>query len=156
MTQTKQPPVNPERFNLEVMYGMYQTGIGALELRRPKVRDRTADAPDDQKVRFTSSIRPKWARRSPSLDALLPVLYLRGISTGDFQEALSALLGPDAANLSPNVISRLTAGWQKDYYQVSLSETHAATHPASPPNHLWSPELGGWAGRRGGWMGSRQ
>ena len=92
-----------------------QTGIGALELRRPKVRDRTADAPDDQKVRFTSSILPKWARRSPSLDALLPVLYLRGISTGDFQEALSALLGPDAANLSPNVISRLTAGWQKDY-----------------------------------------
>ena len=92
-----------------------QTGIGALELRRPKVRDRTAEAPDDQKVRFTSNILPKWARRSPSLDALLPVLYLRGISTGDFQEALSALLGPDAPNLSPNVISRLTAGWQKDY-----------------------------------------
>jgi len=92
-----------------------QTGIGALELRRPKVRDRTAAAPDDQKVRFTSNILPKWARRSPSLDALLPVLYLRGISTGDFQEALSALLGPDAPNLSPNVISRLTAGWQKDY-----------------------------------------
>jgi transposase-like protein len=92
-----------------------QTGIGALELRRPKVRDRTADAAADRKVRFTSNILPKWARRSPSLDALLPVLYLRGISTGDFQEALSALLGPDAPNLSPNVISRLTAGWQKDY-----------------------------------------
>ncbi len=92
-----------------------QTGIGALELRRPKVRDRTADAAADRKVRFISNILPKWARRSPSLDALLPVLYLRGISTGDFQEALSALLGPDAPNLSPNVISRLTAGWQKDY-----------------------------------------
>jgi len=92
-----------------------QTGIGALELRRPKVRARPAAAPDDQKVRFTSNLLPKWARRSPSLDALLPVLYLRGISTGDFQEALSALLGPDAPNLSPNVISRLTAGWQKDY-----------------------------------------
>ncbi len=92
-----------------------QTGIGAIEIRRPKVRDRTGDAAKDGKLRFTSNILPRWARRSPSLDALLPVLYLRGISSGDFQEALSALLGPDAPNLSPNVISRLTAGWQKDY-----------------------------------------
>jgi hypothetical protein len=57
-------------------------------------------------VRFTSHSLPRWARRARSLDALLPVLYLRGISTGDFQEALSALLGPDAPNLSPGVISR--------------------------------------------------
>ena len=55
------------------------------------------------------------ARRSKSLDALLPALYLRGISTGDFQEALSALLGTDAPNLSPSVITRLTAGWQEEY-----------------------------------------
>ena len=55
------------------------------------------------------------ARRTKSLDALLPVLYLRGVSTGDFQEALSALLGKDAPNLSPAVISRLTAEWQTDY-----------------------------------------
>ena len=92
-----------------------QTGIGAIEVRRPKVRDRASDAPEIEKARFSSNILPKWARRSPSLDALLPVLYLRGISTGDFQEALSALLGPDAPNLSPNVISRLTAGWKTDY-----------------------------------------
>jgi transposase-like protein len=91
-----------------------QTGIGALDVRRPKVRDRAA-GPDDEKVRFTSGILPKWARRSKSLDALLPVLYLRGISTGDFQEALSALLGPDAPNLSPGVISRLTGEWQQEY-----------------------------------------
>jgi len=58
---------------------------------------------------------PKWARRSRSLDALLPVLYLRGISTGDFQEALAAILGKDAPNLSPSVISRLTGEWQQDY-----------------------------------------
>src|SRR5271166_5760233 len=57
----------------------------------------------------------KWARRTKSLDALLPVLYLRGVSTGDFQEALGALLGKDAPNLSPAVISRLTADWQADY-----------------------------------------
>ena len=92
-----------------------QTGIGAIEVRRPKVRDRSTDFPEAEKVRFSSNILPKWARRSKSLDALLPVLYLRGISTGDFQEALSALLGPDAPNLSPGVISRLTAGWQVNY-----------------------------------------
>lgn len=91
-----------------------QTGIGALDVRRPKVRDRAA-TPDDEKVRFSSSILPKWARRSRSLDALLPVLYLRGISTGDFQEALAAILGKDAPNLSPSVISRLTGEWQQEY-----------------------------------------
>ncbi len=92
-----------------------QTGIGALDVRRPKVRDRAVDQAEDRKLRFTSNILPRWARRSKSLDALLPVLYLRGISTGDFQEALSALLGADASNLSPGVISRLTAGWQEGY-----------------------------------------
>ncbi|MGH3803086.1 MAG: IS256 family transposase [Pseudonocardiaceae bacterium] len=92
-----------------------QTGIGALEVQRPKVRDRAGDVPEAETIRFTSNILPKWARRSRSLDALLPVLYLRGISTGDFQEALSALLGADAPNLSPGVVSRLTAGWQADY-----------------------------------------
>lgn len=91
-----------------------QTGIGALDVRRPKVRDRAA-GPADGKVRFTSAILPKWARGSRSLDALLPVLYLRGISTGDFREALSAILGADAPNLSPSVISRLTGGWQQEY-----------------------------------------
>jgi len=92
-----------------------QTGIGALDVRRPKVRDRAADVQSEQKIRFSSGILPRWARRSKSLDALLPVLYLRGISTGDFQEALSALLGPDAPNLSPGVISRLTGEWQQVY-----------------------------------------
>ncbi len=90
-----------------------QTGIGPLSVRRPKVRDRAEDA--EKKVRFTSRILPKWARRSTSLDALLPVLYLRGVSTGDFQEALAALLGPDAPNLSPGVVTRLTAGWEAEY-----------------------------------------
>ena len=92
-----------------------QTGIGSLDVQRPKVRDRLATADPSKKIRFTSNILPKWARRSVSLDALLPVLYLKGISTGDFQEALSAIMGPDAPNLSPSVISRLTAGWQAQY-----------------------------------------
>ena len=91
-----------------------QTGVGPVEVRRAKVRDR-GYVVAEEKIRFTSSILPKWARRTKSLDALLPVLYLRGVSTGDFQEALSALLGKDAPNLSPAVISRLTAEWQTDY-----------------------------------------
>lgn len=78
-----------------------QTGIGALDVQRPKVRDRATDVPTEEKIRFTSAILPKWARRSRSLDALLPVLYLRGISTGDFQEALSAILGACCATINP-------------------------------------------------------
>lgn len=92
-----------------------QTGIGPIPVQRQKVRDRAEDVPDEKKIRFTSSILPRWARRSRSLDALLPVLYLRGVSTGDFQEALGALLGAEAPNLSPGALSRLTAGWQEDY-----------------------------------------
>ena len=91
-----------------------QTGIGGVEVARVKIWDRAA-AEDGERIRFTSAILPLWARRTKSLDALLPVLYLRGISTGDFQEALAALLGKDAPNLSPAVISRLTAEWQGEY-----------------------------------------
>jgi putative transposase len=91
-----------------------QTGIGPVEVQRVKLRDR-APAVAGERVRFTSAILPRWARRSRSLDALLPVLYLRGISTGDFQEALAALLGKDAPNLSPSVIARLKGEWQADH-----------------------------------------
>ena len=90
-----------------------QTGIGPVEVERVKVRDR--GAAEGERIRFTSTILPLWARRTRSLDALLPVLYLRGLSMGDFQEALAALLGKDAPNLSPAVISRLTAEWQGEY-----------------------------------------
>jgi putative transposase len=91
-----------------------QTGIGPVPVSRVRIRDRGATTAVDR-VRFSSSILPKWARRTRSLDALLPVLYLRGISTGDFQDALAALLGCDAPNLSPSVIARLTAEWQAEY-----------------------------------------
>jgi putative transposase len=93
---------------------MIQTGIGPVAVSRVKIRDRGAASAGDR-VRFSSSILPKWARRTRSLDALLPILYLRGISTGDFQEALAALLGRDAPNLSPSVIARLSAEWQAEY-----------------------------------------
>lgn len=90
-----------------------QTGIGPVDVQKPKARDR--DTLAGERVRFTSNILPKWARRTKSLDALLPVLYLRGISAGDFQEVLTALLGKDAPNLSPAVIARLKAEWEDEY-----------------------------------------
>ena len=93
---------------------MIQTGIGPVEVRRVKIRDRGATGNEDR-IRFSSAILPKWARRTKSLDALLPVLYLRGLSTGDFQEVLAALLGKDAPNLSPSAITRLTGEWQAEY-----------------------------------------
>src|SRR4051794_19034805 len=91
-----------------------QTGIGPVAVRRPKVRDRGVDEVGER-IRFTSTLLPRWARRTKSLDALLPILYLRGVSTGDFQEALAALLGRDAPNLSPAVIGRLKEEWAADY-----------------------------------------
>lgn len=93
---------------------MIQTGIGPVAVRRAKVRDRGGNAAGER-VRFTSAILPRWARRCKSLDALLPVLNLRGVSTGDFQDALSALLGKDAPNLSPAVIGRLKGEWAAGY-----------------------------------------
>jgi len=80
-----------------------QTGIGPVEVERVKIRDRAA-AENGERIRFTSAILPLWARRTKSLDTLLPVLYLRGISTGQ-----------NAPNLSLAVISRLTAEWQGEY-----------------------------------------
>ena len=91
-----------------------QTGIGPVKVQKPKARDRAAPAAGER-IRFTSAILPKWARRTKSLDALLPALYLRGISAGDFQEVLTALLGKDAPNLSPAVIARLKGEWEDEY-----------------------------------------
>lgn len=93
---------------------LIQTGIGPVSVQRAKVRDRAA-VPASDKIRFSSALLPKWARRTRSLDALLPILYLRGISTGDFQEVLTALVGQEAPNLSPSVIARLTADWEGEY-----------------------------------------
>ena len=91
-----------------------QTGIGPVKVQKPKARDRGAPQAGER-IRFTSSILPKWARRTKSLDALLPALYLRGISAGDFQEVLTVLLGKDAPNLSPAVIARLKGEWEDEY-----------------------------------------
>jgi putative transposase len=91
-----------------------ETGIGPVKVQRVKLRDRGAGAVSER-IRFTSAILPRWSRRTRSLDALLPILYLRGVSMGDFQEALTALLGRDAPNLSPSVIARRRNDWEADY-----------------------------------------
>ncbi len=89
-----------------------QTGIGSVPVRIPKVRDRSG-----QGHKFNSLVVPPYLKRTSSIDELLPWLYLKGVSTGDFQEALQSILGKQAENLSPGVISRLKARWVDDYKQ---------------------------------------
>jgi putative transposase len=89
-------------------------GSGTLEVRAPRVNDKRVDA-QGRRQRFTSHILPPYMRRSPKVDEALPVLYLRGLSTGDFRPALEALLGEDASGLSATSISRLTAQWETEY-----------------------------------------
>ena len=91
-----------------------QTGIGAVTVKRPRVRDRDPQATGGR-IRFTSSILPPYLRRAKSVEALLPWLYLKGISSGDFSEALAALLGPDAPGLTASTIGRLKAVWWDEY-----------------------------------------
>ena len=94
----------PER---EVM-----TGIGPVSVKVPRVRDR---ASVEDKIIFTPSILPRYLRKAKSVEDLLPWLYLKGVSTGDFTEALAALLGPNAKGLSAKTITRLKADWWQDY-----------------------------------------
>ena len=86
------------------------TGLGPVTVRLPKVRDRSQSG-----VKFNSAIVPPYVRKAQRVEAALPWLYLRGISTGDMQEALSVLLGEEAKGLSPAVVSRLKAQWAEDY-----------------------------------------
>jgi len=89
------------------------TGIGPVAVRCPRVRDRTADGME--RIRFSSAILPPYARRSKCLEVLIPILYLKGISTGDFEEALAALLGKDAGGLSASTITRLKEAWVDEH-----------------------------------------
>lgn len=87
-----------------------QTGIGDVKIKVPKVRDRS-----EQGIKFNSSLLPPYLKRTKSMEELIPWLYLKGISTGGFQEALSALLGKQAKGLSANTISRLKADWLREH-----------------------------------------
>src|SRR3712207_2444543 len=111
---------------------LVQTGIGPVPVRRVKLRDRGAD-PQEERLRFASALLPRWARRTRSLDALLPIRYLRGVSSGDFQEALAALLGKDAPNLSPAVLARLKGEWEADYMRWQRRDLSARRYV-----YLWA------------------
>jgi len=89
------------------------TGVGAIPVTAPRVNDRRIV--QGQRQRFTSAILPPYLRRSPRLAGVLPLLYLHGLSSGDFREALPALLGPEAAGLAPSTITRLTKSWTAEY-----------------------------------------
>src|SRR5947207_8569656 len=91
------------------------TGIGPVGVRQPRVRDRGAAEDDAGRIRFTPAILPPYARRTKSLEVLIPILYLKGISTGDFEEALAALLGKDAGGLSASTIARLKEAWVDEH-----------------------------------------
>jgi putative transposase len=100
------------------------TGIGPIPVRQPRVHDRR---PKAQQEKFTSQLLPPYLRKTKSIEELIPWLYLKGISTGDFHEALAALLGPDAKGLSASVVTRLKGVWQDEYQawsKRSLKDKH--------------------------------
>ena len=90
-------------------------GSGTVPVRAPRVNDKRVDEDSGERQRFSSKILPAYARRSPKVNDVLPVLYLRGLSTGDFRPALEQLLGEDAAGLSPASISRLCKDWEAEH-----------------------------------------
>ena len=90
-------------------------GSGTVPMSAPRVNDKRVDDETGERMRFSSRILPAYARRSPKVNDVLPVLYLRGLSTGDFRPALEQLLGEDAAGLSPATISRLCKDWEAEH-----------------------------------------
>src|SRR5713101_4994314 len=99
------------------------TGIGPVAVRCPRVRDRGGEVPE--RMSFSSAILPPYARRSKSLEVLIPILYLKGISTGSFEEALIALLGKDAGGLSASTIGRLKDAWSDEQARWSKRDLSA-------------------------------
>lgn len=109
-----------------------QTGLGLVEVQQPRVHDRRFDE-NGERLRFSSRILPPYLRRTKSLDELIPWLYLRGISTGDFTEALQALLGPQAKGLSATNIVRLKESWQEEWKNWSKQSLAQKTYV-----YLWA------------------
>lgn len=90
------------------------TAAGPIEVKAPRVNDKRIDPDTGERARFSSAILPAWARKTPKISEVLPLLYLHGLSTGDFVPALEQFLG-SASGLSPATVSRLTAQWQADH-----------------------------------------
>ena len=122
------------------------TGIGPVAVRCPRVRDRAADG--GERIRFSSAILPPYARRSKSLEVLIPILYLKGVSTGDFEEALVALLGKDTSGLSasaPRIGHEVVPIWnqwsprQVRHAQIDLHLQALEVRKVDPPTP-WSED----------------
>ena len=123
-----------------VPYGVYDlpereiiTGIGPVCVHQPRVRGR--EATEGERIRYSPSILPRYARRSKSLEVLIPILYLKGISTGDFEEALAALVGADAPGLSASTIARLEEpargggeAWSQEHARWQQRDLSAKRH----------------------------
>jgi putative transposase len=99
------------------------TGIGPVAVRCPRVRDRVGEG--SERIRFSSAILPPYARRSKSLEVLIPILYLKGVSTGDFEEVLIALLGKGAGGLSASTVGRLKEAWSEEHARWSKRDLSA-------------------------------
>ena len=102
------------------------TGAGRLDVSQPRVRDRDPDK--ENRVSFNPQVLPPYLRRSKSVDELIPYLYLKGISTGDFQEALGAILGADCPGLSANVVVRLKEKWSAEHEEWSRRDLSATEY----------------------------
>jgi len=109
-----------------------QTGIGPVAVRRPRVRDR-GDGRGGEPTRFTSKVLPPFPRRTRNVEELLPWLYSKGISTGQFEEASAVLLGPDAPGLSAATVRRLVADWQEEAERWQRRDLGARRYV-----HLWA------------------
>ena len=109
-----------------------QTGIGPISVRRPKLRDR-GDGVGGERIRFTSKVLPPFLRRTKNVEELLPWLYLKGVSTGQFEEALTALLGPDAPGLSASTVRRLVANWQQEHERWLRRDLGSRRYVYLPP-----------------------
>ena len=108
------------------------TGAGPLEVRAPRVDDRRVDEGTGEKMRFRSSILPPWARKSPKVAEVLPLMYLHGMSSGDFAPALEEFFG-SAAGLSASVITRLTTDWQRNAISSPTAPSKRSTTCTSTP-----------------------
>lgn len=102
------------------------TGIGPVVVPAPRVRDCAGHGAE--RIRFSSTILPRWGCRSKSLEALIPVLYFKGVSSGEFDGALAALLGPDAGGLSASTVARLKDAWTDE----SRAGSSAISRPSAP------------------------
>jgi transposase-like protein len=95
------------------------TGVGPVTVKQPRVHDRRLAG---ERHKFSSAILPLYLRKTKSVEELIPWLYLKGVSTGDFSETLAALLGPDAKGLSATTVTRLKALWEQEYHERSSRE----------------------------------